>query len=150
MGFEASVGVLRIRAGRRAVQFQRHIPMDSGADGGDDLHRVTGSAGAVGDARGDEWHERIVGRSQFLRRSVADQSAQQQVVAEGIEDLSLVERVRALGCDLGQGYFFAKPLPSDLATAFIEMDQRNNGLLGGDGGFPTFVEAPRLVLAEQA
>jgi EAL domain-containing protein (putative c-di-GMP-specific phosphodiesterase class I) len=51
------------------------------------------------------------------------------VVAEGIEDASLVEKVRALGCDLGQGYFFAKPLPAKLATAFIEMEGHTDALI---------------------
>lgn len=51
------------------------------------------------------------------------------VVAEGIEDASLVHKVRALGCDLGQGYFFAKPLPAKLATAFIEMEGHTPALI---------------------
>ncbi|MCC6790225.1 MAG: EAL domain-containing protein [Thermomicrobiales bacterium] len=51
------------------------------------------------------------------------------VVAEGIEDATLVEKVRSLGCDLGQGYFFAKPLPAKLATAFIEMESHTPALI---------------------
>ena len=34
-------------------------------------------------------------------------------VAEGIESAEESERVRALGCDLGQGYFIARPVPAD-------------------------------------
>ena len=34
-------------------------------------------------------------------------------VAEGIESAAEFERVRALGCDLGQGYFIARPAPPD-------------------------------------
>ena len=41
------------------------------------------------------------------------------VVAEGIEDAALAERVRELGCDIGQGYYFAKPLPAQLATSYL-------------------------------
>jgi EAL domain-containing protein (putative c-di-GMP-specific phosphodiesterase class I) len=46
------------------------------------------------------------------------------VVAEGIEDAALAERVRELGCDIGQGYYFAKPLPAQLATSYLELDLR--------------------------
>ncbi|MBI2214858.1 MAG: EAL domain-containing protein [Acidobacteria bacterium] len=35
-----------------------------------------------------------------------------QVVAEGIEDADTWAMLRELGCDLGQGYFLSKPLPS--------------------------------------
>ncbi|MEL7153523.1 MAG: EAL domain-containing protein, partial [Pseudomonadota bacterium] len=31
------------------------------------------------------------------------------IVAEGLETVEAVEAVRRLGCDLAQGYFFAKP-----------------------------------------
>ncbi len=35
------------------------------------------------------------------------------VVAEGIEDQATLEQLRAMGCDVGQGYFFGKPMPVD-------------------------------------
>src|SRR5206468_1323808 len=34
-------------------------------------------------------------------------------VAEGIEHISQARRVRELGCELGQGYLFSKPLPAE-------------------------------------
>ena len=34
------------------------------------------------------------------------------VVAEGVEAREQVERLRAVGCDYVQGYFFAKPMPA--------------------------------------
>lgn len=34
-----------------------------------------------------------------------------KTVAEGIEDVEQADRLRALGCDLFQGYFFSKPRP---------------------------------------
>ena len=33
-------------------------------------------------------------------------------IAEGIEDIALADRLRALGCDEAQGYFYARPLPA--------------------------------------
>jgi diguanylate cyclase (GGDEF)-like protein len=36
-----------------------------------------------------------------------------KVVAEGVEDVAVVEMLRSFGCDLAQGYFFGKPVPAD-------------------------------------
>jgi len=36
-----------------------------------------------------------------------------EVVAEGIECREQVESLRRLGCELGQGYYFARPLTAD-------------------------------------
>lgn len=36
-----------------------------------------------------------------------------EVVAEGIETLPQLERLKSMGCDIGQGYYFAKPVPID-------------------------------------
>jgi diguanylate cyclase (GGDEF)-like protein len=41
------------------------------------------------------------------------------VVAEGIEDTETAEWLRARGCEIGQGYCFAKPLPKDQFLAFV-------------------------------
>jgi len=35
------------------------------------------------------------------------------VVAEGIEDQETMQQLWLLGCDLGQGYYFSKPMPID-------------------------------------
>jgi diguanylate cyclase len=44
-----------------------------------------------------------------------------RTVAEGIETVAQVDRLRALGCDLAQGYYFAKPGPPEsLATLVAE------------------------------
>jgi len=36
-----------------------------------------------------------------------------QTVAEGVETLEQLARLRSLGCDLGQGYFWSRPLPPE-------------------------------------
>jgi EAL domain-containing protein (putative c-di-GMP-specific phosphodiesterase class I) len=41
------------------------------------------------------------------------------VVAEGMETAEESHQVHALGCDLAQGYYFAKPLPREQAEAYI-------------------------------
>jgi EAL domain-containing protein (putative c-di-GMP-specific phosphodiesterase class I) len=41
------------------------------------------------------------------------------VVAEGVEDLSVWNILRSLGCDDAQGYFMSKPLAPELLAAWI-------------------------------
>src|SRR6266853_286958 len=41
------------------------------------------------------------------------------VTAEGIETAEQLEHLRALGCDHGQGYFFAKPMASERVPALL-------------------------------
>jgi diguanylate cyclase (GGDEF)-like protein len=53
-----------------------------------------------------------------------------QVVAEGVERRDQVQRLKAVGCELAQGFFFARPLHADtLATQFAR-DQAQR--LGSD------------------
>ena len=45
-----------------------------------------------------------------------------QVVAEGIEHNAQLERLRAMGCDKGQGYLFGKPLTAaELSTRLTSL-----------------------------
>ncbi len=41
------------------------------------------------------------------------------VVAEGVETSEQLARLRALGCEYGQGYFFSKPVDCQAAKALI-------------------------------
>jgi diguanylate cyclase (GGDEF)-like protein len=60
-------------------------------------------------------------------------------VAEGIEEAEQAERMRALGCTFGQGYFFSRPRPAAAVAAvaeeFIEPAET----------VPTPIRRPRLV-----
>ena len=41
------------------------------------------------------------------------------MVAEGIETAEQLDLLRGMGCDYGQGYYFAKPLPGAEAGEFL-------------------------------
>ncbi len=47
-----------------------------------------------------------------------------KVVAEGIETELAAERLRALGCDIAQGYLYAKPMPLDQLERWLEGRER--------------------------
>jgi diguanylate cyclase (GGDEF)-like protein len=47
-----------------------------------------------------------------------------EVVAEGVETGAVLDALRALDCDMAQGYFIAPPMPLAQFPAFVE---RNNG-----------------------
>jgi predicted signal transduction protein with EAL and GGDEF domain len=44
-------------------------------------------------------------------------------VAEGIEQAFQAERVRELGCELGQGHLFSKPLPPENVIQFLQAER---------------------------
>jgi diguanylate cyclase (GGDEF)-like protein len=50
-----------------------------------------------------------------------------KIVAEGVETAEQAERLRAAGCDLGQGYLFESAVPADQVPALIA----RCGVLGG-------------------
>ncbi|MBI4559828.1 MAG: EAL domain-containing protein [Candidatus Hydrogenedentes bacterium] len=62
--------------------------------------------------------------SQQLVESILalSQSLNLAVVAEGIEEHHQLDRLRELGCEYGQGYFFAKPLTTPAATELLSVD----------------------------
>jgi len=48
------------------------------------------------------------------------------VVAEGVEDADVLERLRGLGCDIAQGYVMSRPIPGDeLATWLRDFSARS-------------------------
>ena len=42
-----------------------------------------------------------------------------EVIAEGVETEEQAELLRGMGCDMGQGHYFAKPLPAEAAPEFL-------------------------------
>ena len=45
------------------------------------------------------------------------------VVAEGVEDIEVIEVLRNLGCDLAQGYAISRPLPAEKLAEWLETCQ---------------------------
>lgn len=43
-----------------------------------------------------------------------------KTVAEGIEDEETLQKLLLLGCDIGQGYFWSKPLPENALMEFLK------------------------------
>jgi EAL domain-containing protein (putative c-di-GMP-specific phosphodiesterase class I) len=43
-----------------------------------------------------------------------------KVIAEGIEEIEQQERLIELGCDEVQGFYYAKPMPSDDFLTFLK------------------------------
>jgi EAL domain-containing protein (putative c-di-GMP-specific phosphodiesterase class I) len=41
------------------------------------------------------------------------------VVAEGVESADHVDALRVLGCDIAQGFYFARPLPPELVSELL-------------------------------
>ncbi|GAA2724231.1 putative bifunctional diguanylate cyclase/phosphodiesterase [Cellulomonas aerilata] len=65
--------------------------------------------------------------SRVLVRSMVGlgQSLGLKVVAEGVETTEILEELRALGCDLAQGYLVSRPVPGDLlADAVVRAGYR--------------------------
>jgi len=59
------------------------------------------------------------------------------VIAEGVETLEQLNALRAMGCDMVQGYYFSKPVPAPEYEAFItqrrRQDEQSRGYKPGEG-----------------
>jgi EAL domain-containing protein (putative c-di-GMP-specific phosphodiesterase class I) len=60
------------------------------------------------------------GKSVVLVRKILEmaQELNMEVVAEGIEDELTADWLQKMGCEIGQGYFFAKPMPLQQVSDF--------------------------------
>jgi EAL domain-containing protein (putative c-di-GMP-specific phosphodiesterase class I) len=63
----------------------------------------------------------------FIRAMIAKATtANQNIIAEGIETPALRDAMRNLGVTHGQGYLFSHPLPAPALQAFLSSDPRRN------------------------
>jgi diguanylate cyclase (GGDEF)-like protein len=64
----------------------------------------------------------MTGGNEVLVKVVTDLAHEFQMVAvaEGVEEPLVAERLRAIGCDLAQGYLYARPVPADQLPAIFE------------------------------
>ncbi len=69
----------------------------------------------IGLGEGDPGDEAIVSGTISLAHALG-----LKVVAEGVETEGQLERLKDLGCDLAQGHYLAKPLPSEAADKLLE------------------------------
>ena len=51
-----------------------------------------------------------------------------EVIAEGVETFDQLTQLRALNCDYGQGYYFAKPMEKAAAELFVKDGKRLKAL----------------------
>ena len=68
-------------------------------------------------------------------------------VAEGIEDGPQLDRLVALGCRIGQGYLFARPLPAAEFAALLISTRETQRRSPGLGAFTTIVARPAVAAA---
>jgi diguanylate cyclase (GGDEF)-like protein len=62
--------------------------------------------------------DRDVGNATIVRSTIElAHKLGMQVVAEGVETAAVWERLKRLGCDLGQGYYFGRPAPAEELSA---------------------------------
>lgn len=67
----------------------------------------------------NEKNERLVGIMIDIARLL-----EVPVIAEGVETKEQMELLKKLGCDIIQGYYFSKPLPSEEFAVLIEKESR--------------------------
>jgi diguanylate cyclase (GGDEF)-like protein len=71
----------------------------------------------VGKIESDEAGENLAIVRTIIRLAHA---LNKEVIAEGVETAYQLAQLRSLGCGYAQGYFFLKPVPPDIVTAFVE------------------------------
>jgi EAL domain-containing protein (putative c-di-GMP-specific phosphodiesterase class I) len=71
--------------------------------------------GFVHGASTDETRNAICGVSLQMARLL-----QMQIVGEGIENREDWEYLRLRGCDVGQGYFIARPMPAEDVVDWVD------------------------------
>jgi len=90
--------------GYSSLSYLKHLPADTLKI---DKSFIAGLGGDVGD--------------KAIVRMIVDlaHTLGMKIVAEGVEDEEQAEQLKEMGCDLGQGFYFAKPLPPEAASEFL-------------------------------
>jgi EAL domain-containing protein (putative c-di-GMP-specific phosphodiesterase class I) len=57
-----------------------------------------------------------------------------EVVAEGIEEPAQIDTLRDLGCELGQGFLFARPMPQPALVTYLDEEEEAEDELEATGG----------------
>lgn len=65
------------------------------------------------------------------------------VVAEGIENLHVVHLLQNMGCDIGQGFFFARPMAPEDLFKFLNSEQYNNRVTVDNEGISHYFLIPQ-------
>jgi EAL domain-containing protein (putative c-di-GMP-specific phosphodiesterase class I) len=70
------------------------------------------------------------GEARAIVRAVIDlaDALQIEVVAEGIETSEQASHLLSLGCELGQGFHFGRPLPAQVITSLLDLKCANAAL----------------------
>jgi len=73
--------------------------------------------------------ENVGKKSDAIIRAVAEMGSQldMDIVAEGLEEVEQVQKVKEAGCTLGQGYYFSRAVPDYLAMMLLAQE-REEGL----------------------
>lgn len=90
--------------GYSSMAYFRHFPVDE----------LKIDMSFVRDIVGDSRLSRLVGSMIQMAHSM-----DARVVAEGIETSAVWNQLRAMGCDMGQGYYPGRPLPAQKALALV-------------------------------
>ena len=61
-----------------------------------------------------------------------------KTVAEGIEDAPTLKRLIELGCDIGQGYYWSKPLPGDTLSELLHNRARHDSVFTNTNDFVNY------------
>ncbi|MGC2162686.1 MAG: GGDEF and EAL domain-containing protein [Silvibacterium sp.] len=74
--------------------------------------------------------------SAAIVRTILDlaHSLDMEVVAEGIETADQAKRLQSLGCRLGQGYYFGRPVAPEAVSAMLAAPHPHQGWLSGCAG----------------